>query len=304
MRKRTLALAGIFAAAATAVIALRPTPEPSHLGTPLHTWAHIYYSNFFENPDSKETAQAAEAIRAMGNQALPPLLHWIQYEEKPWRQKVATATHALPFSKPLVTALERPQSRALDAEQAFTALGEQASNAVPTLVKLLRQPGAPNISMRAYNALTHTGQSALYPLLSVLADSNAPNRELAAGAISLLQGLSKQSAEAAVQSLLPLLNHSNVFLSLNAVGALGNLATLPDQVVPALTSQLSNPEPSMRYSAALALSKFGTNAAAAIPALLAWPTQPSLEVSAVMRDALLLISHTNEETSSTNRVIP
>src|SRR2546421_1029353 len=60
--------------------------EPSWEGKPLSEWLTLCS----EVSDEEEAAAAANGLRAIGTNALPTLLSWMQYEEgpSPWRDRL------------------------------------------------------------------------------------------------------------------------------------------------------------------------------------------------------------------------
>src|SRR5262249_40088980 len=121
--------------------------EPVHSGKPLNYWARFALD---QNPDcspSSQAREAIEAIRLIGPKAIPFLLAWLQ---PPWRDSI------LPSG----------------AVASFTALGLQATSAIPELPQLLEKYKPPH-SMDAYGAwrnvveaLSYLGPEALPVLLN------------------------------------------------------------------------------------------------------------------------------------------
>jgi hypothetical protein len=292
-KKRLLALAGPVVVAAIAAILFGPSREPAWGGKTLRTWTHIYGRSFVDHPDSAETKQAADAISAMGDKALPFLLSWLPHEEKPWHRRLSKAVHNAPSSGALSSFIDGSEWRAFDAEIAFAAFGPRASNAVPALIKLLVKADAPETSFRAHSALSRIGEPAFFPVLEVLENRNMTNRDLAAYALANMRALRPQTAAAAISPLLALLGDSDTNLADSAANALGALAVQPSQVVPALTAELKNGSAMVRLRAAQALGYFGKSATSALPALLSLRNDTDKGVRNMAVEVISRISPTN-----------
>jgi HEAT repeat protein len=107
-------------------------------------------------------------------------------------------------------------------------------------------------------------QLAVGPLLGALRDPSPKVRAAAARAL----GLCDQWAHQTLPYLLVSLYDRDANVREAAVGSLGWQALRPDIVVPRLIYLLCDPVKSVRQAAADALSRFGPNAAPAVPALI------------------------------------
>ena len=299
MRKKPLlAFAAFGATAAITTTVLWPSPDPSFHGKSLEKWVHLYLWEFMDNPESPQTREAADAIVSIGDRAIPSLTHWIQHEEKPWRERFKTAINNFPLSSSICSALDRSEARAREAEHAFDALGTNASNAVPILSKLLEDTNNLDTAIRASTALCYIGKPAVPALLQTLRKPGLANRDLAAHALACIKNPGEEAA-LAVPILLRLLDEPDTELVDCAALALGSLGLQADQVVPALAKKLNNSEPSaLRMRAAYSLSDFKGSASPAIPQLLSARNDPDPVVRSASAYALTQIDPATYWTNS------
>jgi HEAT repeat len=128
--------------------------------------------------------EAESGIRNIGTQALPFLIKWVQYEEKPWRSRLETLCDKLPdrFARRLNGwvaghGYERQQG----AFSALYVLGPEAAPAIPTLIRLVQtQPLTIQYSLTVLAAI---GGDGLTPVLRILDDQASPDRLTAIKAI-------------------------------------------------------------------------------------------------------------------------
>jgi HEAT repeat protein len=127
----------------------------------------------------------------------------------------------------------RPESRAMQATEAFRILGSNAAPAVPELMKIYDDGPYP-----------YTRQ-----------------------VISQVLGEIGPTAKASLPTLLRALGDTNLFVRNNAAVSLGRIQSEPELAVPKLIASLNDPEPVVRAHAAQALGAYGSMAKPAIPAL-------------------------------------
>jgi HEAT repeat protein len=203
----------------------------------------------------------------MGTNTIPFLLKWIRFERTPLRRQMMQAAADLPFGARLNEMIWQPYFRAVCAAHAFEALGASASNAVPTLIGMLRNSSEPDTAWRASDALGWVGTPAVAPLVEVISDGRKPDREAAVNAFGHMRNLGT-SGLPAVPLLLRLLTSPDANSRGLAARALGNIALEPQTVLPALVRILDDPDIRAREHATCALANFDQDAKFAIPKLL------------------------------------
>jgi len=178
------------------------------------------------------------------------------------------------------------EARHLEADNAVRQAG---TNALPTLLRMLRAKASPlklwfidlaqrqhiiatriryasaeeqnDAAQRAFKVLGAEARSAVPALLEIASRNISPASHYAA--IDALGNIGPQAREA-VPSLLQWATNGGS-QPFHAIIALGRIGAEPGTVVPFLTNALS--DPNVRPSAAFALGEFGTNARLAVPAL-------------------------------------
>ena len=146
------------------------------------------------------------------------------------------------------------------AHDAFTAMGADASPAIPSLAAILHTSRMPNAAVWA---LAHIGPNALPTLINALTNGNTAARVEAAGVIGVL----RDAAEEAVPAIVECLRHEDRFVRANAIAALQSIPKHTEVAVPALTVCLTDDEAMLRGNAATVLRSFGKAAESAIPEL-------------------------------------
>ncbi len=219
--------------------------EPSHQGRPLSFWFKQYCRyGAYAYPD-----QAGEA---RGDQALKALC--------------AIGTNAVPFL--VAECLSTNQDLPL------------ATNLAGALGKLGFSGFIPKAQMgtAAYEALYQIKPPAyvLLPCLTAaLGETNSPRHLYAL----YLLGVAGEGADAAVPYLGAALNNTNTFEPYYAALAIRRIGPLARALIPNLVEILERPQSAaaLRSYAASALTRMGTNAASAAPALLATLTDSSIQ---------------------------
>jgi hypothetical protein len=245
---RRFLLMTLFLAAAGGMALLMLSPgqaEPSYHGKPLKFWLEVYNARNNSQPHpGTPTAQADEAIKAMGTNAIPILLRGLQQHDSRIRLTLWRLLQRCPFIKtPLV-----PESRDWEAYFGFEALGSEASNAVPQLIAIYERDPSPLVQTAVPSILARLGPAA------------------------------KEAAPALLRRGIV---HTNAIPRYDAAYALGQIEADPELAVPALIKCLSDPDSLVRGQAAEALGKFGVKAKAAVPALLElWRKEPPVPLPA------------------------
>jgi hypothetical protein len=272
--RRTVLVALIFATACViAAILLTRKKEPSYGGYPLSNWVKLL-SDINEQDFGPDCTQdkAPDAIVAVGTNALPFLVEWLQYERGPTpvRDAVYKAVQKFPVLQ-RIHGLEdwawkdSKMVRSAGALIAFRILGPTAAPAIPDLFRVACQNprGGASISpqFEAVEALAYTGEAALPTLLSI-----ATNKALLfTGRSTAARGIGSLGTNAApaIPALIEMLD--DPFVASDAAAALSAIHLEPQRVVPALAKAAIQPWDT--HEVILAIGRFGPDAMGAIPTL-------------------------------------
>ena len=158
---RTLGVLALVVSAAVLVWVCRPRQrEPVYQGKKLSEWLLIS-RRFGRGADQKRE----ESVRAIGSNAVPFLLIWIQYEMEPWRR-------ALVGFSPRFKFLSRRQELAEASREGFRILGWEAEPAIPELVRLMKGTNL-TFATRALWSMEAMGSAGLPVLLDVVTNRPA-----------------------------------------------------------------------------------------------------------------------------------
>jgi HEAT repeat protein len=279
-RQMLVPLACVCLLTTIGVLATRPR-EPSYHGRSLSSWLKSL------NRHPPEDADARNAIRQMGSNAIPYLLSWIQDDDP---MPKGTLFNALSKAAPPFCSNwfwpDVPQDRANNAVRAFAAVGSGADTAVPELNRLLRDPRHSAAAIRAGEALGYLGERGVDPLASALLSQDPNVRDCA------IYGTRKLgiAARPVVPTLIAILSRQDSNAASAAAQTLSVLRLEPNLVVPALIGCLQHPNANLRCSAVSALRAYGFQAKPAVPALLAVLTDDVHAVREAATNALLKIA--------------
>jgi HEAT repeats len=211
-----------------------------------------------------QQTQAVHAIRQMGTNSLPYLLHAMGREDSALKLKLVQLLSEqswLEVCVPLASENRRPAALALDA------LGPAAKPLTPELQKVFNSIRA-NFDPAFYRdvtiALAAIGPEGWAVLAQEISNTNDWARSCA------IWGLASHHATVSPATLASLMaavtnkaEHGDI-----SAWALGELAQDQEHVIPVLINGLGSSASVIRSASAAALGKFGTNAASAVPALL------------------------------------
>jgi len=272
--RRTVSVSLIFATACVIVaILFTRKKEPSYGGYPLNNWVKLL-SDINEQDFGPDCTQdkAPDAILAIGTNALPFLVEWIQYgiRHTPVRNAINRTIEKFPV-------LDRFHSlkhwawrdsnmvRSQGAHIAFRILGKRGATAIPDLVKIASK-NVKDISVQygAVEALGGIGQPALSALLNVVTNTTVQGqvRWVAANRV----GGFGTNAAATIPALVDVMEGDNPDAGAGAAEALAAIGLEPHRVVPAMARATLRAEGTKHYFI-FALGKFGPGAGEAIPAL-------------------------------------
>lgn len=247
------------------------TAEPSFQGKPLSRWiGGLEYENV--NPSGEQRA----ALRAMGETAVTRLISILQRRDPAVKQKFISYARQHPAIFNQFSASRQIIPENIYHAEAATALGEigpAARAAIPALTAASSDKSFP-VASRAKAALIQIRQESIAPLLALLEDPHSTNWFQAAWVVKHLG----TKGEAAVPLLISSLQSTNAGVRVDAVSALGGIASRPDISVPALLPCLQDKNPGVRQGAVDALGKFPQAKPQLVPALLAGMQDPDLNV--------------------------
>ena len=159
-----------------------PSPsEPTYNGRKLSEWLKIWDDNTVGRPLGKwgKDAQLAEhSVRCIGTNTIPFLLRWNKFYDAGWRRPVADALDHAPFlrNKHLgFWLLHSRLQRARCAQVGFQILKEEASPAVPELIRQLRTSKDPVLRASAMSCLGCVGDAASPAIPFIIPFAKSPN---------------------------------------------------------------------------------------------------------------------------------
>jgi HEAT repeat protein len=130
-RRYLLIILFVAVAGIVAWLLLRPDPEPMYEGRPLSYWCYRYKRH--SSPDSKLQKQTETAIRTIGTNAIPTLLHWLKASDSKFKLEIMD----LAQKQNLVHVNFSDNSiQRVEAANGFECLGPIGKSAVPALVEI------------------------------------------------------------------------------------------------------------------------------------------------------------------------
>ena len=299
-RRLIILLLGCVLLVGTVVLAWPRNREPDYGGRKLSDWLLAYGSSSIP----PETAEAAEAIRHIGTNALPWLMIWRNYQMPSWKGNLAAVLERGPltgtYTRAVGRSLARQQNLAAQTLVGFQVLGRQASPAIPELKALLKDEPS---SVWAMQALANIGEPALPALLAALVDPQTANRDNLPRYFGSMRR-SGHDISAAVPVLAQCLNDPNAEVAAAAAVSLAMTAREPgsrgpffkanpaafERVMPALAGSLKDPRPAVRVASVRAIAVFREQALPALPALTNALSDPDVTVRLAATNALQRIA--------------
>ncbi len=279
---------------AAAVWPERDLPDPTFEGKPLSRWLYDYETYNFIG--SKTFWHHDEAVKSIGTNAIPMLLHKLRARESPLKDRLAAWARSLRLVRsgnPSVSAAQQNKA----GWRGFHALGADAAPAVPALINIYEQELSDSSMCATAHSLGSIGPPAgaavrallrhatngslavrietirvlgeircapesVVPMLARIAGD--PNDQARETAISSL-GLFGPEAKIALPLLVRATGTNNIAdCRFAAVEALGRIHSDPPFVLGTLVTALSDPDHYIRWAAISALGEYGTNARPAI----------------------------------------
>jgi len=159
----------------------------------------------------------------------------------------------------------RAYDRSDFAYHGFMILGEDASPAIPDLIRIFSETNSAFSSMHAQSALAFIGPKALPAVVNALSDPAQGNRDLLVAVVDDIANSVNGPEPFAV--LARCVGDNDRRVAERAVSGLGIAPLYPEIAVPALAQALRSPNRRLRLEAANALANFGAEAHSAIPQL-------------------------------------
>lgn len=193
--------------------------EPRYEGKPLRYWVH----RAINSPDPERDPEICTALRAMGSDATPWLLRWLEVPETPVLDRVIDGISRQHFggrTSPVIASGNVWNACGLVG---FLIIGERATNAVPELLSRLHDS---RTEVRRWAALIlgryPSYHEAIVPaLISATVD---PDLGVVSAALSALQRFGT-NAHSALPAISVVTNHSDRSLRRFALRVLSRLST-------------------------------------------------------------------------------
>jgi len=273
MRKRVQIALAVFLVVVVAGIAWQVLRlrEPVYQGKPLSVWLQSY------SPDG-DSPEVDDAVHTMGTNALPALLGMLQAKDS----KLKLALSALGFR------YTPAETQHLRAQKGLSALGADASNAVPALIEIYQQNTSPTASRAAANALVEIGPAAEQAIPALMKSAASTNSDVRAFALYTLGRLALES-KLVVPVLIKGLHDPDREVRFNAAFGLEALAFMGGDAkpaIPALVETLKDSHPSARASAATALGHIHSEPGVVVPALMEMLRDSDVQLHAFAATAL------------------
>jgi hypothetical protein len=178
-KKATLLTICLLAAALVAL--LSRDAGPHYRGRSLYKWL-VFYQTHVENQDPPQVKEAMRAITAIGTNAIPYLMKWIQQEPPPWQKSAPRSLFGSSWDIPPARLLiyGPGHDRADLAMLGFILLDTNAVSAIPGLATMVNDRNRPVTAQRAMTALSTLGLPAFPHLTAALSNTNCPTRYWAA----------------------------------------------------------------------------------------------------------------------------
>ncbi len=252
-RRRCIVLGALLAVAGVAAAMwLWSEREPSYHGKRLSEWVAHYGSGL-----QADSAQADEAVRAVGTNAIPVLLRMLHTRDSDFKRKLIELSNRQSFIQSPFKYAFVPQR---DASFAFRALGPEGIIALPELIELSRNP---ETSYFTCIALAWLGPESIPTLRAGLTNQA---REVKYASINAL-GFSGSNAVGVLPDLIALSKDADNGIRGLALETLGRIGQAPALVVPVLVAALQDPDINVRFDALESLTHFGPLATSAAPAI-------------------------------------
>lgn len=260
----------IFVAAASlitftvgSVYFVLPLREPAYDGKRVSGWCQEVVRS------QGDTKRATEALQKIGSAAVPYLVKLLKRKDGFLKKQYLGVVEKLPpwfgksFPRPVLNAHEIRRKAVL----VLGEIGPSARQAVPQLIKLLKDPDT-EVRLATAHCLGAIGTEASESIAALAATSKGDPDPFVRGNACYALGKIGPASRTAVPILIQALADTHAYVRHHSVVALGGIGPSAAPAVPALTQLLTNRAVETRIDAALSLSKIEPhNAASLLPTL-------------------------------------
>ena len=155
MRRTWLLVLASGSLAVGLIVNLSGPTEPKYQGRSLSSWLDDAWFDQFVPVERK--SEAPEAIRAIGTNAVPHFLKWLQFEEPAWLPALERTLVRAGLMRRKANLMESARRRVEYAQWGFGVLGAEGNCAIPALVRLMSQSRAPQTAAHAAAAIAQLG---------------------------------------------------------------------------------------------------------------------------------------------------
>ncbi len=293
MGKRFYILGIVLIAAAFVFLAwfvLAPrTPDPVCRGKTLSQWVATPDPGSY---DASGYASAIVAVKEMGTNALPFLIHELRSKDSPlWELLPPSAYKMRLVSRIRIMSGPPASERQQRAVYFLELLGPTARPAIPALSECLDRPDIAELAANVlgkYNSAGNValGPEATLPLLKSLTNGNPQARFVAANALGLLG----TRPDLVVPALIKALKDPAPEVRAMAARSFGLYKPQADVIVPALTLSLDDKDPNVRRDALWMLGRYRVRALKSVPKVLVLLNDPDFNVRQAATNTLKYIN--------------
>ena len=256
-----------LAVLALAAVQLLVKDDPSFGGHRLSYWLRQSIASHRSPFGLRLTQDAANAVRALGTNAIPPLLTRMRSPYSAGGRRAAAlewlGAHRL---AELSTFLWPKSYQPINGVLGFEALRSRGAPAIPALVQMLSNPEDRAFAEKALVAIGPEGMEALRQVLRT--NSNQVLRANVLLSLPITPVLSRDNSLAQLVAT-PLIEDLDPMVRTSAAQVLGAFTNLPDVAIPALARAVSDKDGAVRSAAADALLRFpAARLPGAVPAVI------------------------------------
>jgi hypothetical protein len=262
VRKRLMISVGMVVAAVSVLLAVAfwPQPkEPEYQGVKLSEWLAM---------QEKLPAESAEAVRAIGTNAVPFLVRWADYRVPAWKPAVWKFAAGRPvLLRTIRSSYLRPSLKYPDPTElsrlaciGFVILGEDAKVAIPKLEVIARTSTNSYTTRWAMTSLSFLGPDAVKPIAN-LATSDTLTVDRRVRAITAIENMGYLGTNAmpCVAALAQCAAETDGTITTPAIMSLGVLARAEPLVARSLNWTNAAPDPALRLCALRGMIDLSTN---------------------------------------------
>ncbi len=295
MKRRMRIMLICFFCVAVAGLYVFTRPQLSYKGRSLSSWLEQLDCTYpvgdydpgrsWQAQMSSEGAEAAEAIRQMGTNAVPSLLQWLENTNQDGRVRIELGAILHRLSAGRID-LPRIADQRRRAALGLAALGPMAKPGIPALTRTINDE---KLSAQGCTALASIGPEGWVVLTRALDNSNVFSVHNALNSL----GSYHAAVPGTTEAIIAIATNSSHGLSLNAIGALGCIGQDERHVIPILLTCLGSANSQVRSCAAWGIGWFGSRASNAAPILSELLSDPNPTVQMCASNALQRIKTGN-----------